>query len=82
MIDSNFKFYKQITDNPQFNQIFVDWLFERYVTRTTNATTAYPPEESLNQELIQKVKKARNDIAKGGGIRYNSAQDLFKDVEE
>jgi type I restriction enzyme R subunit len=31
MIDSNFKFYKQITDNPQFNQLFVDWLFERYV---------------------------------------------------
>jgi type I restriction enzyme R subunit len=34
MIDSNFKFYKQITDNPQFNQLFVDWLFERYVKRS------------------------------------------------
>jgi len=33
MIDSNFKFYKQITDNPAFNQQFVDWLFERYVKR-------------------------------------------------
>jgi type I restriction enzyme R subunit len=34
MIDSNFKFYKQITDNPAFNQQFVDWLFERYVKRS------------------------------------------------
>jgi type I restriction enzyme, R subunit len=31
MIDSNFKFYKQITDNPQFSQLLLDWLFERYV---------------------------------------------------
>jgi type I restriction enzyme R subunit len=30
MVDSNFKFYKRITDDPQFAKFFVDWLFERY----------------------------------------------------
>ena len=30
MIDSNFKFYKQITDDPEFQQFFLGWLFERY----------------------------------------------------
>jgi type I restriction enzyme R subunit len=30
MIDSNFKFYKQVTDNPDFAEDFLRWLFERY----------------------------------------------------
>jgi type I restriction enzyme R subunit len=30
MIDSNFKFYKQVTDDPAFEKFFLDWLFERY----------------------------------------------------
>jgi len=34
MIDSNFKFYKQITDDPEFAKIFLDWLFERYLERS------------------------------------------------
>jgi type I restriction enzyme R subunit len=33
MIDMNFKFYKQITDDPEFGQQLFDWLFERYVKR-------------------------------------------------
>ena len=32
MIDSNFKFYKQVTDDPAFEKFFLDWLFERYKT--------------------------------------------------
>lgn len=31
MIDSNFKFYKQVTDNQEFSKTFLDWLFERYL---------------------------------------------------
>ncbi len=31
MIDSNFKFYKQINDDFQFAKTFFDWLFERYL---------------------------------------------------
>lgn len=31
MIDSNFKFYKQINDDFQFAKAFFDWLFERYL---------------------------------------------------
>jgi type I restriction enzyme, R subunit len=30
MVDSNFKFYKQITDNADFAEDFLGWLFERY----------------------------------------------------
>ncbi len=31
IIDSNFKFYKQVTDNQEFSKVFLDWLFERYL---------------------------------------------------
>ena len=37
MIDSNFKFYKQITDDPEFAKEFLGWLFERYRQRSANA---------------------------------------------
>ncbi len=30
MIDSDFKFYKQVTDDPDFAKQLFDWLFERY----------------------------------------------------
>lgn len=33
MIDSNFKFYKQITDDAEFEKFFLGWLFERYKQR-------------------------------------------------
>ena len=33
MIDGHFKFYKQVTDNPEFAKTFLDWLFERYLCR-------------------------------------------------
>ena len=29
MVDTNFKFYKRITDDQQFGKYFLDWLFER-----------------------------------------------------
>jgi type I restriction enzyme R subunit len=31
MIDSNFAFYKQITDNRDFAKTLLDWLFDRYI---------------------------------------------------
>ena len=37
MIDMNFKFYKQITDDPEFGQHLFDWLFERYLKRMERA---------------------------------------------
>lgn len=33
MIDTNFKFYKQMTDDPQFAKTFLDWLFSRYLKK-------------------------------------------------
>ena len=33
MIDSNFKFYKQITESPDFARFLYDWLFDRYLGR-------------------------------------------------
>jgi len=37
MIDSNFKFYKQVTDDPEFEKFFLGWLFERYKRREKGA---------------------------------------------
>ena len=34
MINTNFEFYKQVTDNPDFGRLFFDWLFERYLKRS------------------------------------------------
>jgi type I restriction enzyme R subunit len=31
MVDTNFKFYKRITDDPAFSKYFSDWLFERFL---------------------------------------------------
>ncbi|TKS60767.1 MAG: restriction endonuclease subunit R [Nitrospira sp.] len=36
MIDTNFKFYKQVTDDPDFARTFLDWLFQRYVKKTSS----------------------------------------------
>lgn len=33
MIDTNFKFYKQITDDQEFARVLLDWLFDRYLRR-------------------------------------------------
>ena len=33
LIDSNFKFYKQITESPDFARFLYDWLFDRYLGR-------------------------------------------------
>ena len=37
MIDTNFKFYKQINDDAEFEKFFLDWLFERYIEREKEA---------------------------------------------
>ncbi len=39
MIDSNFKFYKQITDDAAFEKFFLGWLFERYKRRDKEAAS-------------------------------------------
>jgi type I restriction enzyme R subunit len=33
LIDIDFKFYKQINDDPEFAKFLLDWLFERYLRR-------------------------------------------------
>jgi type I restriction enzyme R subunit len=30
MVETNFKFYKRITDDPEFAKFFLDWLFDRF----------------------------------------------------
>lgn len=34
MIDNNFEFYRQITDNREFAKLFFDWMFDRYQHQT------------------------------------------------
>ena len=44
MIDANFKFYKQINDDPEFGKFFSDWLFDRYLhSKQTNVEPAGHP---------------------------------------
>jgi len=40
MIDANFKFYKQITDDDDFASHFIGWLFERYYKKKTEGDGA------------------------------------------
>ncbi|MBI2839689.1 MAG: type I restriction endonuclease subunit R [Acidobacteria bacterium] len=40
MVDTNFKFYKRVTDDPQFGKFFGDWLFERFRTSVDTRTRA------------------------------------------
>jgi len=35
MVDTNFKFYKRVTDDPAFAKHFLDWLFERFRNQVT-----------------------------------------------
>jgi type I restriction enzyme R subunit len=37
MIDTNFKFYKQVTDDSEFAKFFVGWLFKRYYEKKATA---------------------------------------------
>jgi len=41
MVDSNFKFYKQITDNADFAEDFLSWMFERYVRARADKGTVF-----------------------------------------
>jgi type I restriction enzyme R subunit len=43
MLDSNFKFYKQIADDREFAQFFLTWLFDRYYRRATRSGPAPSP---------------------------------------
>ena len=40
MIDANFNFYKQITDDEDFSAHFIGWLFERYYKKKTEGDGA------------------------------------------
>ncbi|HEV8675789.1 MAG TPA: type I restriction endonuclease subunit R, partial [Methylomirabilota bacterium] len=42
MVDTNFKFYKRITDDREFAKFFLDWLFDRFRTQVTGPS---PTEE-------------------------------------
>jgi type I restriction enzyme R subunit len=34
MVETNFEFYKRVTDDPSFAKFFLDWLFERLLKGT------------------------------------------------
>lgn len=42
MIDTNFKFFKQINDKPEFVDFFTDLLFDRYAERKTQDVKEEP----------------------------------------
>lgn len=40
MVDTNFKFYKRVTDDPAFAKYFLDWLFDRFRKASETSDTA------------------------------------------
>lgn len=38
MVETNFKFYKQVNDDPDFAQALLSWLFQRYLDRANERT--------------------------------------------
>jgi len=42
MIDANFNFYKQITDDEDFSAYSISWLFERYYKKKTEGDGGSP----------------------------------------
>ena len=54
LIDTNFKFYKQINDDAQFAKFFLDLLFERYLKKTVAEPPTGPvPEVRSDQTRVQ-----------------------------
>ncbi len=43
MVDSDFKFYKQVTDDQEFAQALLDWLFERFYKTKTGKPNSVTP---------------------------------------
>jgi type I restriction enzyme, R subunit len=50
LIDTNFKFYKQINDDAQFAKFFLDLMFERYQKQGVNNPVGGPPAEVRSHE--------------------------------
>ena len=39
MVETNFKFYKRVADDPEFAKFFLDWLFDRFRSKITGGGT-------------------------------------------
>lgn len=37
MVETNFKFYKRVTDDREFGKFFLNWLFERFRSRVADS---------------------------------------------
>ena len=80
MVETNFEFYKRVTDDREFAKFFVDWLFDRYRQRVAHAPTAVPDEaaKSLRHLPIEEVQPFENcvpiyDLAAAAG-RFSDEQ--------
>jgi hypothetical protein len=49
--DTNFKFYKRVTDDPEFGRFFLDWLFERFRT-TVETPRPSPPSRGPHDAVV------------------------------
>jgi hypothetical protein len=42
----------------------------------------YPPEKRLNPEFIKEVECSRQDVLNGKGIKFNTVDDFFSNLEK
>jgi type I restriction enzyme R subunit len=54
MIDTNFKFFKQINDKPEFADFLNDLLFDRYAGRRESQDSETPEEQETNSDPLTK----------------------------
>ncbi|AAM05100.1 TPA: hypothetical protein HA338_02985 [Methanosarcina acetivorans] len=57
---------------------------KKYGTKKTHLGTkkAYPPEECLNPEFIKEVECSRQKVLNGKGIKFNTVDDFFSNLEK
>ena len=70
MIDSNFKFYKQITDDSAFAKALFDWLFQRYLGRVRDEQVGESDKTPVQAIVEDGVGSVHLDTRRpAGGLR-------------
>lgn len=62
MINTNFKFYRKVVDDPEFAAFFLDWLFQRYLQGKPKDNASENVASGTDRHRSQVVKVARSEL--------------------
>ncbi len=82
MVETNFDFYKRVTDDERFGKFFNDWLFQQYTKTVEKAPPGPKPPAMLDVvvDAIVKELKPRKVILFGSGARNEMTADSDLDL--